>query len=363
MAKPKKVARKAVRKVTKAAGRKPARKVVAKKPARKAAPKKPARKVAAKKPVRKVVVKKPVRKAAPKPVRKPVAKVAAKAASKAPARQAARKPAAKAAPATAAATAAGKAIAAGRFCWHDLMVPDVDAALGFYRGLFGWTTQAMDMGPAGTYQMFAAGGVTFAGAAKLPMPGVPPHWLPYVGVADIDAACRTAQAGGGAVIVPPMPIPGVGRFAVLADPTGGALSPIQLDGPPMRDLDQPPAVGMVGWNELVTPDPAKAGPFYAAVFGWKVAAAPMMGGMQYELFMRGEAMEAGLMKTPPGAPADRGAWMVYFNVDDADAMTDRARALGAAVLMAPFDVPEVGRISVVADPQGAVFGLFRPVMS
>ncbi|MBI5499500.1 MAG: VOC family protein [Deltaproteobacteria bacterium] len=353
MAKPKKVAKRVVRKAAKAAGKKPARKIAAKKTVRKAAAKKPVRRVAAK-PARK-----PVRKVAAKPARKPVPKAAAKRVSQAPVRKSAQ-PATTAAPTAA---VAGKAYAAGRFCWHDLMVPDVDAALGFYRGLFGWTTQAMDMGPAGTYQMFAAGGVTFAGAAKLPMPGVPPHWLPYVGVADIDAACRAAQDAGGAVLVPPMPIPGVGRFAVLADPTGGAISPIQLDGPPMRDLDQQPSAGMVGWNELVTPDPAKAGPFYAAVFGWKVAAAPMMGGMPYELFMRGEAMEAGLMRTPPGAPADRAGWMVYFNVEDADAMTGRAQGLGATVIMAPFDVPDVGRISIVADPQGAVFGLFHPLKS
>ena len=312
-------------------------------------------KKAAKKAGRKAV-KKSVRKAARKVVKKVVKKVVRRPPPK-PVKKAVRKPA-PAAPARKPAKAAAPGFGAGRFCWHDLMVGDVDAALKFYTALFGWTVQTMDMGAMGPYQMVAAGGVTFAGVMKLPMPGVPPHWMPYVAVADVDAACKTAQASGGAIVVPVMPIPGVGRFAVLADPTGGTLGAIQLSGPPMRELDKPPALGMVGWNELVTPDTAKAGPFYAAVFGWKVVSSPMADGMPYEMFVRGESMEAGLMKTPPGAPADRGVWMAYFNVANVDAAATHAQSLGATVLMAPWDIAGVGRIAVLVDPQGAVFALF-----
>jgi predicted enzyme related to lactoylglutathione lyase len=154
----------------------------------------------------------------------------------------------------------------------------------------------------------------------------------------------------------------VGRFAVLVDPTGGTLAAIQLSGPPMRDLDKAPLPGMVAWNELVTPDTEKAGAFWAAVFGWKLEPAPMADGTRYDVFKRGDAMEAGLMKPPAGVPVTQGVWMTYFNVEDADATTNKARELGAKVLRAPFDVPDVGRIAVLSDPQGAVFALFRPQM-
>ena len=69
----------------------------------------------------------------------------------------------------------------GRFNWHELMSSDIDKALSFYKSLFGWTTEGMDMGPMGTYHILKAGDVGLAGAMKGP-PNVPSHWLTYVGL-------------------------------------------------------------------------------------------------------------------------------------------------------------------------------------
>jgi predicted enzyme related to lactoylglutathione lyase len=67
-------------------------------------------------------------------------------------------------------------------------------------------------------------GQDIGGMLPLQQPNVPPHWLAYIGVADVDAATRTAEAHGGKICMAPMDIPKVGKFAVLADPTGAMFS-------------------------------------------------------------------------------------------------------------------------------------------
>ena len=112
--------------------------------------------------------------------------------------------------------------------------------------------------------------------------------------------------------------------------------------------------GRVSWNELVTTDVAAAKKFYTGLFGWKTE----LFGAEYTLFKQGDTMVGGAMKCPqPGAPAH---WLAYVTVKDVDASAAKAGKLGGKVVAPPFDVPEVGRIAVVLDPQGAAIGLFKP---
>jgi len=116
--------------------------------------------------------------------------------------------------------------AQGTFIWHEIYAPDAAASHRFYAELIGWKTKSMDMGPAGEYRMFVRGRKDMAGAVSTNMPqmkGVPPHWLTYIGVEDVDATCKLAAKLGGKVMMAPMNIP-VGRFAVLADPQGAAFA-------------------------------------------------------------------------------------------------------------------------------------------
>lgn len=112
------------------------------------------------------------------------------------------------------------------------------------------------------------------------------------------------------------------------------------------------------WYELITGDPAAAEDFYAKVVGWKMVDSSITG-TRYTLAQVGDRPVAGVMGFPPGVPDPRPAWMGYILVDDVDAMTDRVKQAGGACYRAPDDIPGVGRFSVVADPQGAVFMLFR----
>jgi predicted enzyme related to lactoylglutathione lyase len=98
----------------------------------------------------------------------------------------------------------------GEFSWHELMTTDWPSAFTFYQTLFGWEkTEAMDMGPGGTYQMFGWKGNTLGGMMNKPtgMPG-PPFWLPYAIVSDAKSVAETVKKLGGKVVNGPMEVPG-----------------------------------------------------------------------------------------------------------------------------------------------------------
>lgn len=119
--------------------------------------------------------------------------------------------------------------------------------------------------------------------------------------------------------------------------------------------------GKFAWYELMSTDTAAAAKFYGEVLSWSSADSGMPGA-NYTIFSAGPAMVAGLMLIPDelkaqGIPPN---WTGYIGVDNVDAYTNRAQAAGGQVQRPPEDIPGVGRFSVVADPQGAVFCLFQP---
>jgi uncharacterized protein len=114
--------------------------------------------------------------------------------------------------------------------------------------------------------------------------------------------------------------------------------------------------GLFCWNELATTNVAAATKFYAGLLGWKTQA--FGGGMEYTQFKKGKDMAGGMMKCPkPGVPAH---WVPYVIVDNVDATAKKAAKLRGTVLVPPFEVPKVGRIAVLRDPQGAVIGIIKP---
>ncbi len=105
--------------------------------------------------------------------------------------------------------------------WFESMTSDVDRATEFYRGLFGWTAEVRRM-PGMEYTVFKNGGTEIAGMMSIPphMESVPPHWGTYFSVNDADEAARLAEELGAKLCVPPMDIPGIGRFCGITSPQG-----------------------------------------------------------------------------------------------------------------------------------------------
>lgn len=117
--------------------------------------------------------------------------------------------------------------AMGTFVWQELMTPDPARAGAFFGALLGWTCREVDMGHMGMYTIASHGGKDLAGMMKMDGPmwdGIPPHWMAYIAVPDVDAAAAKVAELGGKVCVPPFDIAGVGRVAVINDPTGAVVS-------------------------------------------------------------------------------------------------------------------------------------------
>src|SRR4051794_10115106 len=139
----------------------------------------------------------------------------------------------------------------GSFVWYELMTTDAAAAETFYKGVIGWN--AHDAGfPDFHYTLLSAGSTQVAGLMTLPQEacdaGAKPGWMGYVAVDDVDDHAARFTEAGGAVHRAPADIPGVGRFAVVADPQGAVIVLFKGNG------TSPPASaktpGYPGWREL-----------------------------------------------------------------------------------------------------------------
>src|SRR5262245_25482647 len=140
---------------------------------------------------------------------------------------------------------------AGAFCWAELATSDDEGAKKFYTNLFGWDAQGNPMGEMGTYYMMRLGGREVCAMYKLgpQMKGVPPHWMTYISVENVDATVKKAESLGAKVMNPAMDVYDFGRMAVLSDPTGATFSlwqPKQHPGATVRGGN-----GTTCWNELI----------------------------------------------------------------------------------------------------------------
>lgn len=116
--------------------------------------------------------------------------------------------------------------------------------------------------------------------------------------------------------------------------------------------------GSFCWIELATNDAAAALQFYTQLFSWSVNEVPMGEMGTYYICQNGGRDAAAMYQSDqPGTPPN---WQSYVAVANVDASTEQAKSLGATVVAGPFDVFESGRMSVIADPQGAVFAMWQP---
>jgi len=244
------------------------------------------------------------------------------------------------------------------------MTSDQKAGVTFYRSLFGWDLNDVPMGPDGTYSMFQMRGKEVGAAASLRPEerqyGIPPHWNSYISVSSADEAANRAQALGAKVMAPPFDVMDAGRMAVLQDPTGAIFEvwePKRHIG--AKILREP---GALTWTELATNDTEAAKKFYTSLFGWKEKTSTG-GGMTYTEFSLGDTPHGGMMAmneqmkqmhVPPN-------WLPYFQVADCDVTANKAKELGANLFVPPTDIPNTGRFSVIQDPQGAVFAIYKPL--
>lgn len=246
--------------------------------------------------------------------------------------------------------------APGTPCWVDLSAPDLDAAVGFYGGLFGWDVpEPENAEQTGGYRQALLRGRPAAGLMPLMQEGQPVAWSNYVSVADADVAAARVGEGGGTVIVEPMDVLELGRMAVFLDPTGAAFGVWQPGTFHGAGLVNEP--GALAWNELNTRDPRAAKDFYGKLFGWSFEDSEMAGMGTYTSIQLGGAPVGGMLditgRVPDEVPAN---WLVYFAVEDVDASVAEVERTGGSKAFGPIDSP-AGRLAVAMDPAGAAFAV------
>jgi predicted enzyme related to lactoylglutathione lyase len=250
----------------------------------------------------------------------------------------------------------------GSFCWFELGTSDQPAAVQFYRSLFHWDVNESPMGPGEVYPMFTFRGLDAAAAYTLRPSqrdqGVPPHWMIYVAVTDTDATSARAAELGGVVVVPPFDVFDFGRMAVIQDPTGAMFSIWQ--GRQHKGAGIWGVPGAASWGDLSTPDQARAGEFYSLLFGWRMVSGKDLHEAEpgeYFHILNGNDMIGGITPPEQRDPNAPPSWMTYFEAESCSAATSRAKELGGTAYLENMAISEEGHVSVVADPQGAVFGI------
>lgn len=250
----------------------------------------------------------------------------------------------------------------GTFCWIELATTDQNAAKNFYGKLFGWEANDMPTGPNDFYTIFKLNGRDVAAAYTLKQEqqsaGTPSSWMLYVAVDNVDDSVKRANQLGAKVCMDAFDVFDIGRMAVIQDPTGAMISlwqAIKHSGTGVTGEQ-----GTLCWADLSTSDPEAARKFYSQLFGWTIEKAEN-DSSGYQVIKNGDQFIGGVQPVQHRNPNAPPHWLAYFDVANCDSMTANAKQLGAQTRMDPMTVENVGRWSVLADPQGAVFAAFQPI--
>jgi predicted enzyme related to lactoylglutathione lyase len=246
----------------------------------------------------------------------------------------------------------------GTFCWLELGTTDRAAAVRFYNELFGWANHDNLMGKD-VYTIFKLKGRDAAAAYALDdemkSRGIPPHWMLYVTVESADDAAARVTSLGGQVMSGPFDVMTLGRMAVVQDPQGAHFSlwqPKDHVGIGVKDEH-----GAFCWPELNTTDAKAALGFYEGVFGWGHKTDKPGDATAYTEWKLANRSIGGMMQIQPEWGPVPSNWMPYIMVADCDATVAKAQTLGGMAIVPPMDIAEVGRFSVLHDPQGAHFAV------
>jgi predicted enzyme related to lactoylglutathione lyase len=238
----------------------------------------------------------------------------------------------------------------GKFVWHEQVSSEPGQAKDFYTQLFGWGTEVFKPGEV-DYTMISVGGQSHGGYGKVQEGAPPPHWLSHVQVENLDETIEKAKSAGGKLAAGPFDMGEVGRMAIVADPQGAYVSAYEPAG------DGPASTGVFVWDELGTADADGAQRFYEDVFGWTTSdMGDEYGG--YRIFNRGDTGVAGFMALQDSSIPSQ--WYPYVAVEDVDPTVAKAKELGGSAILEGMDVPKVGRVAILRDPQGATFGVIKP---
>ncbi|MFD9244643.1 VOC family protein [Streptomyces sp. NPDC059556] len=242
--------------------------------------------------------------------------------------------------------------------WADAMFKDVEVAKLFYGDVLGWTFGESST-EYGNYTQAYRNGKAVA-AVVPPMPGqddgeAQSAWCLYFASPDAAATAEKIKAAGGTVLMEPMQVGDFGSMCLAQDPAGAVFGIWQAGRHEGFELEG--ESGSYVWAEVFTREPAKADPFYTAVFGYN-SKKMQDEEMDYRVFDLGADPVLGRMvMTAEDFPPEIPSYIqVYFAVDNCDKAVEAAERLNGRKVFGPMDSP-FGRFAAILDPQGAAFAV------
>jgi uncharacterized protein len=247
----------------------------------------------------------------------------------------------------------------GKFVWVDLLTPDVARAEAFYGKLFGWTFRKIGDGD-NAYTLAFLGEEPMAGMVRVPQnPGErkPAHWIGFISVPDVSEAQRRVLSQGGKILVSARSFPKRGELAVFADPEGAIFGVMSSSTGDMEDFLT--EMGDWIWAQFLSRNGEKAAIFYASIGLTRVLDEPKPDGAKRWLLVSQGYARASIIEIPPQRTDARPGWLGYVRVADVGATVALAQKLGGRILVSPRPDLFDGKVALLADPSGAIFGVLQ----
>jgi predicted enzyme related to lactoylglutathione lyase len=244
-----------------------------------------------------------------------------------------------------------------KFVWYDLVTSDSNAAATFYETVVGWKISDAGM-PDRSYAILSTDTSMVGGLMALSKEacelGASSAWMGYIGVADVDLYAKRLFRAGGKIERVPEDIPGIGRYAVVADPQGAVFilfTPSNSEKPvPVKPED----FGRIAWHELAATDTESAFSFYSSLFGWT---RPENVSTRESANRQAFATEGILLGAVDRSNKPAAYWRYFFNVKDIARAVDRVTQGGGHITQGPSSIPGGRLMAHCTDPQGALFAL------
>ncbi|MGH3517237.1 MAG: VOC family protein [Haloechinothrix sp.] len=243
----------------------------------------------------------------------------------------------------------------GSPCWIDLATTNMRRARAFYSALFGWTFSTRPDPATATYTIATLGGVQVAGMYRA-VPRQSPGWMLHLAVHNARMATNWVTRLGGQIMLAPVDIPDRGTILHVRDPSGAAVVLWQT---PQTWQFGTAVPGTFSGTDLNTHDGEVADIFYCKLFGLTSHQIGWGQRVDYAEWRLDEPVLHRYVMGPEFPATTPAHWMIYLKVDPGvgtDALAGHAKALGGAVVIAPFDT-SFGRTAVLADPAGATFAI------
>ena len=243
----------------------------------------------------------------------------------------------------------------GKIVWHDLFTRDVVTAREFYIQLFGWSQHTYNAG-AKSYTLLSYKGKSVAGIVELePGDQNENQWISYISVMDVNRAFTQVAANGGKILLSPRIFHQLGELAIFADPEGAAFGVLDsMSGDPEDVLAKP---GEWIWADLLARQPQEMTRFYQGIANY-TAVDDTRSIEINDYFLRANGFARGGVGPLP-ADDILPNWLPYIRVEDVMNSLMQVTQFGGTVIVEPNPALFNGKLAVIADPTGAVFGIVQ----